>query len=281
MMPIWTARLMLALALMSAVPAVPEDADAGPRRSKAAGKGAGLADDSKTGGEAKNRRDRDLSPRRERGGAPDPGGHSSGRDQRALGARRQTTSRDGRRVERGAGGGTDRLESRSGAVDTARSASREAPAPKSPAAIVGSELSDGADYFSKTGSSGAYKVSDSPMIIRAQVELGLARERRALELLHASGDPESLDQAFELVHDGYKYIRAGGNGMDRINRTTRSRNPLLAANYELSEDIRAELRHCMREIRQAMNGQAEGTAPAVQMLEGAIGRLQTLLALMQ
>jgi hypothetical protein len=93
------------------------------------------------------------------------------------------------------------------------------------------------------------KVSRSRAIIRAQIELGISHESRALGIMRTATDPDSSAQAIAYVRRGYYQLRFAVSGIRLILESSRQgfRDPLL----DLSSQ---HLDQAMSHVRAALNG---------------------------
>ena len=115
-------------------------------------------------------------------------------------------------------------------------------------------------------------------IINGQVRLALEYERQALALLPSAGNPGVLENARQLVYDGYAMVRFAEAGTQHNSERSKFVNPLLGLQFDAMVQIRAKLRTCLTELANVAAGQGDQLPPAQQCVTVVIGDIETLLA---
>lgn len=126
-------------------------------------------------------------------------------------------------------------------------------------------------------------ISKNSGIIRIQIELGLATERQALELLQSAATSEDCFKLAEMIHQGYVKIRFAENGMRmRTKKYEDSRMVMDPLGDMLNERINRAM-HYIREAHvaaQAAEAGDVGKIPAaIENLQIAIGLVEQVVAL--
>jgi hypothetical protein len=126
-------------------------------------------------------------------------------------------------------------------------------------------------------------ISKNSGIIRIQMELGLAQEKQALQILQTAATTEDVAQMAAMIHGGYVKIRFAENGMKlRMKKYEDSRMVMDPLGDMLSERINTAM-HFIREAHvhaQAAEAGDLGRIPAaVENLQIAIGHLEQVVAL--
>jgi hypothetical protein len=126
-------------------------------------------------------------------------------------------------------------------------------------------------------------ISKSTAIIRIQIELGLAEEKQALELLRAAATSEDCARLAEMIHRGYVKIRFAENGMKlRMKKYEDSRMVMDPLSDMLNERINRAM-HFIREAHVASQAAEAGDVAkipvAVENLQIAIGIVEQVVAL--
>lgn len=115
-------------------------------------------------------------------------------------------------------------------------------------------------------------------IINGQVRLALEYERQALALLPSTGNPGVLEDARQLVYDGYAMVRFAESGTRHNSQRGRFVNPLLKLQVDAMELIRAKLRTCLTELQNVAAGGGDRLPLAQRCVTDVIGDIETLLA---
>jgi hypothetical protein len=158
------------------------------------------------------------------------------------------------------------------------------PAPEPPTAtheLQRSRALAQADFFTRRGPSGDYRISGNRRIIAAQVELARARAQHALTLLTATMDADTLDETIALVEDGYVLLRTAIHGL----RTARAQRPvsevILRPVEELVEQARADLRVCLVELDRVRRGQMDRLPMTLDLMRSALTHTDLALDLVR
>jgi len=116
------------------------------------------------------------------------------------------------------------------------------------------------------------KISKSPQVIRAQIQLGLTFQRQALDALRRLTSPEEAGTVRPRILQGYYELRFAMHGLtERKNASRFGPDPIASLALEYGEKAMAEVRRADTELQ---SGEARRLPGAVERLQAAIGHAE-------